>query len=85
MISESGSNYKSKTSFINESGLYALILSSKFPQAREFKRRVTSEVLGQIRKMGGYIPINGCDLVQWFNSSIIFRDTPYRDIKKLKD
>ena len=31
---------------INESGLYALILSSKLPQAREFKRRVTSEVLG---------------------------------------
>ena len=45
-ISESGSNYKSKTSFINESGLYALILSSKFPQAREFKRRVASELLG---------------------------------------
>ena len=34
------------TTFINESGLYALILSSKFPQAREFKRRVASEVLG---------------------------------------
>ena len=75
VISESGSNYKSKTSFINEFGLYALILSSKFPQAREFKRRVTSEVLGQIRKMGGYILINGCDLVLWFYSSIIFRDT----------
>ena len=62
---------------INESGLYSLILSSKFPQVREFKRRVTSEVLPQIRKMGGYIPINGCDLVLWFYSSIIFRDTLY--------
>ena len=31
---------------INESGLYALILSSKLPQAKEFKRRVASEVLG---------------------------------------
>ena len=60
---------------INESGLYSLILSSKLPQTREFKRRVTSEVLGQIRKMGGYILINGCDLVLWFYSSIIFRDT----------
>ena len=60
VISESGSNYKSKTSFINESGLYALILPSKLPQAREFKRWVTSEVLGQMRKMGGYILINGC-------------------------
>ena len=75
LIQHTGSNYKSKTIFINESGLYALILSSKFPQAREFKRRVTSEVLGQIRKMGGYILINGCDLVLWFYSSIIFRDT----------
>ena len=34
------------TTFINEFGLYALILSSKLPQAKEFKRWVTSEVLG---------------------------------------
>ena len=46
LIQHSGSNYKSKTIFINESGLYALILSSKFPQAKEFKRWVTLEVLG---------------------------------------
>ena len=46
LIQHPGSNYKSKTIFINESGLYALILSSKFPQAREFKRWVASEVLG---------------------------------------
>lgn len=37
---------------INESGLYSLILSSKLPQAREFKRWVTSEVLPTIRKNG---------------------------------
>jgi prophage antirepressor-like protein len=41
---------------INESGLYSLILSSKLPQAKAFKRWVTSEVLPQIRKTGGYIP-----------------------------
>ena len=35
-----------QTIFINESGLYALILSSKLPQAKEFKRWVASEVLG---------------------------------------
>ena len=81
LIQHSGSNYKSKTIFINESGLYSLILSSKFPQVREFKRWVTSEVLGQIRKMGGYIPINGCDLVLWFYSSIIFKHTPIQNEK----
>lgn len=43
---------------INESGLYSLILSSKLPNAKKFKRWVTSEVLPQIRKTGGYIPIN---------------------------
>ena len=42
--------------FINESGLYSLILSSKLPQAKAFKRWVTSEVLPQIRQTGGYIP-----------------------------
>ncbi len=41
---------------INESGLYSLVLSSKRPQARVFKHWVTSEVLPQIRKTGGYIP-----------------------------
>ena len=44
-----------KTSIINESGLYSLILSSKLPQAKEFKRWVTKDVLPSIRKNGGYI------------------------------
>lgn len=40
---------------INESGLYSLVLSSKLPTAKQFKRWVTSEVLPSIRKNGGYI------------------------------
>nr|DAH15326.1 MAG TPA: repressor domain protein [Caudoviricetes sp.] len=40
---------------INESGLYSLILSSKLPNAKKFKHWVTSEVLPQIRKTGGYV------------------------------
>lgn len=40
---------------INESGLYSLILSSKLPSAKDFKRWVTSEVLPSIRKNGAYI------------------------------
>lgn len=39
---------------INESGLYSLVLSSKLPSAKRFKRWVTSEVLPSIRKTGGY-------------------------------
>ena len=39
---------------INESGLYSLILSSKLPAAKRFKRWVTSEVLPAIRRTGGY-------------------------------
>ncbi len=39
---------------INESGLYSLILSSKLPAAKKFKRWVTSEVLPSIRKTGSY-------------------------------
>ena len=41
--------------FINESGLYALILSSKLDSARRFKHWVTSEVLPSIRREGGYL------------------------------
>ena len=40
---------------INESGLYSLILSSKLPKAKAFKRWITSEVIPSIRKNGGYI------------------------------
>ncbi len=51
----SGQDYSDKY-LINESGLYSLILSSKLPSALEFKHWVTSEVLPQIRRTGGYIP-----------------------------
>jgi len=54
LIQVSGSNYKANTCFINESGLYSLVLSSKLPQARQFKRWVTSEVLPSIRRHGAY-------------------------------
>ena len=43
---------------INESGLYSLILSSKLPSAKKFKRWVTSEVLPSIRKTGSYSVIS---------------------------
>lgn len=43
------------TPIINESGLYSLILSSKLPSAKEFKRWVTSEVLPSVRKHGAYM------------------------------
>lgn len=43
---------------INESGLYSLVLRSKLPGAKKFRRWVTSEVLPQIRKTGGYVPIS---------------------------
>lgn len=46
---------------VNESGLYSLVLSSKLPTAKEFKRWVTHEVLPQIRRTGGYIPTSDAD------------------------
>ena len=48
-----------KTTIINESGLYSLILSSKMPKAKTFKRWVTSEVLPALRKHGAYIMPTG--------------------------
>ena len=44
--------------FVNESGFYALVLGSKLPSALMFKDWVTSVVLPQIRKTGGYIPVS---------------------------
>ena len=45
---------KQNITIINESGLYSLILSSKLPTAKDFKRWVTKEVIPSIRKTGGY-------------------------------
>lgn len=47
-----------RLTFINESGLYSLIFSSKLPKAKEFKHWVTSEVLPSIRKYGYYFAPN---------------------------
>ena len=52
LIQGTGSNYKTTVTIINESGLYSLILSSKMPNAKKFKRWVSSEVLPAIRKHG---------------------------------
>lgn len=41
--------------FINESGLYSLVLSSKLPNAKKFKRWITTEVIPSIRKHGAYV------------------------------
>lgn len=49
-----GSQY-GETNFINESGLYTLIIRSRKKEAKKFRKWVTSEVLPSIRKHGGYI------------------------------
>ena len=50
-----------ETNIVNEAGLYSLVLGSRKPEAHEFKRWVTHEVLPQIRKTGGYIPTTDAD------------------------
>ena len=54
LLEQDGSNYKSKTTVISESGLYALIFGSKLESAKRFKHWVTSEVLPAIRRTGSY-------------------------------
>ena len=48
-------NHTQQMKVINESGLYSLVMSSRIPSAKRFKRWVTSEILPSIRKHGGYI------------------------------
>ena len=50
-----------ETNIVNEAGLYALVLGSRKPEAHEFKRWATHEVLPQIRRTGGYIPASETD------------------------
>jgi prophage antirepressor-like protein len=54
---------ENKPIFINESGMYSLILNSKKPEAKAFKRWITAEVLPSIRKTGEYKIINDRDVL----------------------
>ncbi len=56
-----GSGQNRQMSIINESGFYSLAFGSKLPEAKKFKRWVTHDVLPQIRKTGGYIPVKPDD------------------------
>lgn len=47
--------------FVNEDGLYDVVLDSRKPSARAFRKWVTSEVLPQIRRTGGYVPLEEQD------------------------
>lgn len=63
------------TTFINESGVYALIFGSKQERAKEFKRWVTSEVLPSIRKTGQYnANVSKATLMEQVQSKCIFAD-----------
>ena len=53
-----------KSTLINESGLYNAVLGSNKPEAKAFKKWITSEVLPSIRKHGGYIASNGTESVE---------------------
>ena len=69
-----------ETIIINESGLYSLILSSKLPSAKKFKRWVTSEVLPTIRKTGGYVDQSRSDL--FIDTYLPFADETTRTLFK---
>ena len=52
---ESAATGKSQMSFVNEPGLYSLVLGSRKPEAKDFKRWITHEVIPNIRKTGAYL------------------------------
>ena len=69
-----------KIMVINESGLYSLVLSSKMPKAKEFRRWVTSNVLPTIRKTGGYVANDDIFLENY----LPFLEKPYQGLFRLQ-
>ena len=61
-----------QTIFINESGLYSIMLRSKLPKAKQFKRWVTSEVLPTIRKTGSYEFNSNLLITRYSNKNVIY-------------
>ena len=90
-IGETHRNSAPHAVWINESGLYSLILRSTKPQAKSFKRWVTSEVLPTIRKTGAYQPPQKTEKqidIEWYGQLVhIFKDLGLddRDALLLKD
>lgn len=80
LIQGTGSNYKSKTTIINESGFYSLVLSSKMPRAKEFKRWVTATILPTLRRTGGYVS----NEEMFIENYLPFLDEPYRNLFRLQ-
>lgn len=76
-----------KPTIINESGLYSLILSSKLPEAKKFKRWVTSEVLPAIRKKGGYVAqqTNNTARESFIRAEAMLRNARVRQAKMLHE
>ena len=77
------SGQKRNVIFIDESGLYSLILSSKLPQAKQFKRWVTSEVLPAIRRTGAYAVPNPAVTDSTEHLLAELRDSRTQDADKL--
>lgn len=76
----SNSGQAREMTVINESGLYSLILSSKLPTAKQFKRWVTSEILPTIRKTGGYV--SNTDM--FVNTYLPFADDNTKNLFRLQ-
>ena len=73
-------NSVGKFTVINESGFYSLVLASKLPSAKRFKRWVTSEVLPTIRKTGGYVS----DADKFVETYLPFADEPTKNLFKIQ-
>lgn len=73
-------NQNKETIIINESGFYSLVLSSKMPKAKEFRRWVTSHVLPTIRRTGGYVANED----MFIENYLPFLDEPYQGLFRLQ-
>ena len=73
-------NQNKETIIINESGFYSLVLSSKMPKAKEFRRWVTSHVLPTIRRTGGYVANED----MFIENYLPFLDEPYQNLFRLQ-
>jgi prophage antirepressor-like protein len=79
-VNESFTVNGTMATLINESGFYSLVLSSKLPTAKKFKRWVTAEVLPTIRKTGGYVA-NEDVFVETY---LPFADEPIKQLFKIQ-
>ena len=85
LVSIEGASNGKPVNAVNESGLYTLVLSSRKPEAKKFKRWITHEVIPSIRKYGAYLTPETLEAAILNPDTMIYLCTTLKKEQEIRD